>query len=60
MMSGCKKNHAALDIVSVCCGERAVWLPFAGSVCSRCREHTGWERYCDVCGEVLSAEEPLP
>ena len=44
-------HHDDIEPTSQCCGAAV----YAG-VCSRCNEHTGYVRYCEVCDTEFPAE----
>lgn len=46
-------NHDDLEVTSLCCGASAYY-----GFCAKCREHTGWVKYCEVCDKEFDAEAP--
>ena len=56
-ISGCEKacHHDNLEVVSECCGAPAVW-----GVCAKCRDFTGFVKYCPECDTEIPVETPSP
>mgnify|MGYP001567221579 CR=1 FL=1 len=44
-------NHDDIEPTSQCCGAPAYY-----GFCGRCRNHTGWVKYCAVCDTEVPAE----
>ena len=44
-------EHDDIEPTSQCCGGTNFY-----GFCSKCHEHTGWVRYCEVCDTEFPAE----
>ena len=47
-----KCDHNAIEPTSQCCGGYNYY-----GFCSKCSDHTGWVKYCEVCDTEFTVED---